>query len=198
MHVTAADNAASIARDGLWPAAELARRAGVDPGTLLLRRTRLEIRGARLNHQLPLVRYLRAAKAWLEVSPEAWAAQLDERVFFWPEGESTAFTASIARHVQVHLLWIDTAALISVAGDRLDVSALNSGSFRQIPVARPAENPHRYTRGPWLYRPLAEGLQAFRTYRRDRGLTASLDCVREVSLRGGLDAETLRLVTSHA
>lgn len=150
---------------------------------------------ARLNHQLPLARYLRAAKAWLEVSPEAWAAQLDERVFLWPEAQGAAFEASVARDIPVHPLWLDTAALIRAAGARVDLSPLNSGSFRQIPIAPPADNPGRYARGPWLYRPLTEGLPAFRRYRRDRGLVASLDRVREVSLRGGLDAETLAAIS---
>lgn len=195
LHVTAAENVPAIRADGLWPAAELARRAGVDPASILLRRDRVQVGAARLNHQLPLVRYLRAAKAWLEDSPQAWAAQLDERVFLWPEAEAKAFAASVARDVPVHALWLDSAALIRAAGDRMDLSPLNSGSFRQIPVAPPADNPKRYARGLWLYRPLAEGVPAFRRYRRDRGLVASLDRVREVSLRGGLDAETLAAVT---
>ncbi|MEO0390756.1 MAG: hypothetical protein AAF218_07415 [Pseudomonadota bacterium] len=191
LHVTAAQNAGAIAAQGLWPAADLARRAGVDPASILLRSERLQIGAALLNHQRPLQRYLRAAGTWLDMPPEDWAAQLDERIFLWPERESAAFLSSVARTVPVHLLWLDTAALLDVAAHRMDLSALNSGSFRQIP----AERRGTYDRGLWIYRPVTEGLDAFRRDRRARGLAKSLDRVREVSLRGGLDAATLARVT---
>ena len=186
-HVTATENVARIRAEGLWPAAELARRAGVDPQSTLLRQDRVRVGAARLNHQRPFLAGLKAAQVRLTAhSPEAWAAQLDERIFFFPAARRGAFEDSF--EVGTTVLWLDTAALLRAAFDRVDLCALNSGSFRQIPAAPEAT---RYDRDLSIYRPLAEGIAAFRAYRRDRGLKRGLDRVKEVSIRGGLDPETL-------
>ncbi|MEL7092038.1 MAG: hypothetical protein AAFN94_09920 [Pseudomonadota bacterium] len=186
-HVTAAENLPHIRKHGLWPAAELARRAGIDPGSILLRRDRVRVGTARLNHQRPFLTGMKAAQVRLtDHSVEAWAAQLDERVFFFPACKRAAFHGSF--ELATDVLWLDTAKLLAVAFDRIDLCALNSGSFRQIP-ADPART--RYDRDLSIYRPLSQGIAAFRSHRRDTGRKQGLDDVKEVSLRSGLDAETL-------
>ncbi|MEM6760231.1 MAG: hypothetical protein AAF601_12210 [Pseudomonadota bacterium] len=186
-HVTAAENLPQIRAHGLWPAAELARRAGVDPATILLRRERLQVGRARLNHQRPFLAGINAARVRLtDHSVEQWAAQLDERTFFFPARKRDAFHGSF--ELATDVLWLDTAKLLSMAFNRVDLCALNSGSFRQIP-ADPGRT--QYDRNLSIYRPLSGGIAAFRRYRRDKGLRSGLDTVKEVSLRGGLAPEAL-------
>ncbi|MEL7164414.1 MAG: hypothetical protein AAGL96_02995 [Pseudomonadota bacterium] len=186
-HVTAAENVPHIRAHGLWPAAEVARRAGIDPATILLRRDRLKVGQARLNHQRPFLAGINAARVRLvDHGVEAWAAQLDERVYFFPARKRDAFHGSF--ELATDVLWLDTAGLLAAAFDRIDLCALNSGSFRQIPTD-PART--SYDRDLSIYRPLAEGISAFRSHRRDTGRKKGLDDVKEVSLRGGLDPDTL-------
>ncbi|MEM8576445.1 MAG: hypothetical protein AAGF60_01210 [Pseudomonadota bacterium] len=189
-HVTAKANLPRIRAEGLLPAADLARRAGIDPAQIVLRRDRLRVGDAILNHQRPFLAGLNAARVWLtDHTPEAWAAQLDTRVFFFPARRRDTFERSF--EVETEIFWLDTARLVAACAARLDLCALNSGSFRQIPSA-PGAN--RYDRNLSIYRPLKDGIAAFRRHRRDAGLKSGLDSVKEVSLRGPLDAATLASV----
>ncbi|MEO0692434.1 MAG: hypothetical protein AAFY90_06120 [Pseudomonadota bacterium] len=186
-HVTATQNIPSIRAHGLLSAEALAQQAGVDPATLPLRRERRRVGHALLNHQLPIVHSLRAARVVLDGhSPQSWAAQLDRRVFLWPCQKVSRFAASFGRSVETTILWLDPEALARAMGDQIDLSPLNSGSFEQGAA--------RAVRGDWLYVPLQAGLEAFRTNRQSRGLKATRDVVREVSLRAPIPPDLLRKV----
>ncbi|WP_415920427.1 DUF7002 family protein [Tateyamaria sp. SN6-1] len=186
-HVTASTNVPHILRNGLMSAAALAENAGVDPSTLPLRATRLRVGDALLNHQKPIVHGLRAAEAVLEGhSPHSWAMQLDQRVFLWAARRVTRFAASFARSVETTVLWIDPVRLAAAMGPQIDLSPLNSGSFRQGAA--------RAVRGDWLYVPLSDGLEAFRSNRIRRGHARTRDQVQEVSLRAPIPPEILREV----
>jgi hypothetical protein len=188
LHVTARSNAESIERLGLWPPATLAERAGVDPASIVLRRERVQLSlpdgTARLNHQRPILHGLEAANRIVDNhDARTWAMQLDRRVFFWPERPGDRFLESISRDVDVAVLVFDTARFLAMVGARSDLSPINSGNFTRGGA--------RAVRGDWLYVPVAEGLGAFRDNRRKRGLVRAPDAIREVSVRGGIDAETL-------
>lgn len=189
-HVTAAENLPGIEAHGLLPPAEIARRAGRDPGEIALRRERLLLHlgahPARLNHQKPILHGRRAADTIVEDhDARSWAEALDERVFFWP-GRSLrgAFLESVRRDLDVAILWLDTATLFARAADRLALSPINSGNFVQGGA--------HAVRGNWLFVPATAGLGAFRDNRRTRGLVKARDAVREISLSGGLAAAPLR------
>ncbi|MEL6887413.1 MAG: hypothetical protein AAFO86_01765 [Pseudomonadota bacterium] len=186
-HVTATPNIPSIRAYGLLSAEGLAQRAGVDPATLPLRSDRRRVGGAILNHQLPIVHGLRAAHSVLDGhTPQSWAAQLDRRVFLWPQDKVRKFAASFGRSMDTTVLWLDPVALAEAMGDKIDLSPLNSGSFEQ--------GASKAARGDWLYVPLHAGLEAFRINRQSRGLKATRDVVREVSLRAPIPPDLLREV----
>jgi len=190
-HVTAAGNLPHIREHGLLPAAEVARQAGIDPADIALRKDRRQVGAALLNHQRPLTQNLKAARMRLtDHSPLDWAMQLDTRVYFCPERHLRTFQASF--ELDTGLLWLDTAQLFATCLDRIDLCALNSGSFRQVTTA-----PHAPSRDRTLaiYRPLSEGIDAFRAHRQKAGLRRGKDNVKEVSLRGALDAATLASVS---
>lgn len=182
LHVTARGNAASIREHGLKPAAQLAREAGIDPGTILLRQERTRCGAALLNHQRPLrMGYNQAARALDGHGLESWAQQLDNRVFFWPAHQISAFHASIKRDVETEVLTLDTRAFARALSDRTFLSPINSGAF----LRRAAH------RGDWLYVPLDDGPVAFRENRRRRSLVRTPDTLREVSVTGAISATDL-------
>ncbi|KNG92376.1 DUF7002 family protein [Pseudaestuariivita atlantica] len=183
-HVTAASNVALIRKQGLHPAAALARAAKVDPATLALRRTRMELSGgAVLNHQLPIVHGLRAAHREIEgYSPEEWAEQLDSRVFFWPARKGADFAKSIARDVPIATLWFDAGAFYRAHADRIDLAPGNSGNFLQ--------GGSHMRRGDWFYVP-ATRMADFSRNRARQGINKGGDIVKEVSLRGSLSVAEL-------
>lgn len=186
-HVTAHVNVPHILADGLLSAEALAQRAGIDPATLPLRTDRRRVGAATLNHQKPIVHGIRAARAMLDGhDPTSWAAQLDRRVFLWPHHKVKRFAASFGRHVDTRVLWLDPVRLAAAMGDQIDLSPLNSGSFEQ--------GASKAVRGDWLYVPLSAGLDRFRTNRQSRGLKATKDVVREVSLRAPIPPDLLREV----
>lgn len=183
-HVTAARNLESIRRRGLRTAHDLARNAGVDPKSLILREDRVRLPcGALLTHQRPIAQAMSAARAMLEGhDPESWAKQLDQRVFFWTARHSAAFQTSIARETDTALIWLDAGGLYDRYADRLDLSPGNSGNFRQGGA--------RMRRGDWLYVPATRS-EDFPDNRTRRGLVKGRDTVREVSLRGSIPADIL-------
>lgn len=159
-------------------------QAGVDPAAILLRPTPVTVGPAQLNHQRPIVHGLAAARAMLDGhSPESWAAQLDCRVFFWPEQRGGRFVAALQRAGAAEVLWLDTQRFAEALGPRIDLSPINSGNFRQGGA--------RVRRGDWLYVPLARGAAAFRANRVQRGLRERADRLAEVSVRGSIPADLL-------
>lgn len=186
-HVTAVENVPHILEHGLMSAEALAQRADVDPATLPLRRDRRRVGHATLNHQRPIVNGLRSARLVLEGhDPESWAAQLDRRVFLWPRAKVQRFAASFERSVETRILWLDPARLADLMAEQIDLSPLNSGSFEQ--------GASKAVRGDWLYVPLTDGLDAFRRNRQSRGIKATADVVREVSLRAPVPPMVLKEV----
>ena len=65
----------------------------------------------------------------------------------------------------------------------IDRAPVNSGNFRQGGA--------RAARGMWLYRPLSEGLNAYRGARSQPGVKKGRDSVREILIRGAISAELL-------
>ncbi|MBQ2262167.1 MAG: hypothetical protein II336_12440 [Loktanella sp.] len=182
LHCTARANLGGIATYGLLPPALLARLAGQDPQRLALRRDRLVLTmpdgsTAQLNHQLPILHGLAAANRVVDGHDAiSWACQLDERVFLWPQRKGDAFMKSVERDSDIACLSFDTGAVFDLCADRLWLSPLNSGNFRQGGA--------HARRGDWIYCRASDGITAFRNNRRDRGLVAGTDIVGEVSLTG--------------
>jgi hypothetical protein len=189
-HLTARANLAGIAQHGLRPAHDLARVGGHDPADIVLRRDRLQLAlgaglCATLNHQRPILHGLKAANTVVDGHDAAsWAAQLDRRIFLWPGRHGRDFAASIDRDIDVAVLWLDSMTLYRELADDIWLSPINSGNFRQGGA--------RARRGDWLHVRASDGMDAFRTNRRHRGLVKSADQVREISLTRGLGPERLR------
>ena len=190
VHVTAASAVPVIATHGLLSPHDAAIEAGHDPKILLLRhdRVRLPLSDGHevvLNHQRPIIHAGDAPERVLDGhSRHSWAAQLDRRVFFWPTRAHSAFADSVnADHPTAHVT-LDTAKVLEVLGERLDLCAINSGNFRQGGA--------HARRGDWIYIPAMAGLAAFRKARVNRGLVTSHDTVKEVSVRGSIPIDVLR------
>ena len=131
-HVTAASNLPSIHSNGLLPAAQLAANAHMHPNDIALRSARMSVGSATLNHQRPILHGIKAAARVLDgYTPESWAQQLDTRVFLWPQRRGQAFAKSIARDLDITVLWLDTAKLAQALSDHIDLSPINSGNFTQ-------------------------------------------------------------------
>jgi hypothetical protein len=183
-HVTASSNLESIHKSGLQSASSIARNSGKSPQDIVLRSTRTTIGNATLNHQLTIVHGLVAAHKMLDDhTPETWAEQLDERVFFWPRAKGVTFSKSIQKDISVSTLWLDARRFAEVFWDQIDLSPINSGNFRQ--GGANAE------RGDWLYCPLSAGLKSFRQNRRARKLIARNDGIEEISLRSSVSPDVL-------
>lgn len=175
-HVTASENLPSIRTHGLLPAETLAHHAGLNPSALALRNERMRIGRATLNHQKPILHGIKAAHRVLDGhTPHSWAQQLDQRIFLWPERKGQAFAKSIARDLDITILWLDTAKLADALADHIDLSPINSGNFTQGGA--------HAQRGDWIYVPLTSGLATFRHNRSKRGLKRTPDSVTEISLR---------------
>lgn len=188
-HVTAASNVPSIRDHGLFSAQMIAERAGVQSIALRAERVRLAAHAldATLNHQKPILYGIKAASRIIEGhTPESWAQQLDNRIFFWPERKGAAFAKSIARDVPIAVLWLKTEGLIRAFADNLFLSPINSGSFVQGGA--------HARRGDWIYVPVSAGLQALRTNRINRGLKTTVDGVKELSLMQPIPADCLERV----
>jgi hypothetical protein len=190
IHCTARANLAGIAQHGLLSPHDLALLGGHDPQGIGLRQDRGQLdlgEGlcATLNHQRPILEGLGAANTVVDGHDAAsWAAQLDRRIFLWPGRRGRDFANSIARDIDVAVLWLDSMALYQALGGDIWLSPINSGNFRQGGA--------RARRGDWLYVRASDGMDTFRTNRQRRGLVKSTDQVRELSLTQGLPPQVLR------
>lgn len=186
-HCTAAQNVPYIQAHGLHSAAHLARLANIDPQSLLLRNERpLLDQGkfkARLNDQKPLLAGAKSAATTLNGHTlKSWAAQLDERIFFWPGHADDAFAKSVDNTVQLKTLVLETAGFLDLLGDHLYICPINSGAF----VRKPAK------RGNWIYVPARSGWQAYRQNRTEKGLIKSFDTkIKELSLTCSISSEQM-------
>ena len=188
-HCTATENLRGIEAFGLLSADALARKTGRAAETITLRDSRQRLISpdltARLNHQRPILYGLNAANHIVEGhTAQSWAAQLDRRIFFWPERRGKAFMASVQRDVPISVIWLDTLALVDACADHLWLSPINSGNLTQGGA--------HAVRGDWLYVSVAAGLEAFRENRRSRGLKRTRDTVVELSLTCPLPADKLK------
>ena len=188
-HCTASENMRGIEVHGLLSAEALARKTDHEPLKITLRDTRIRLVSpkltARLNHQKPILYGLDAANRIVEGhTAQSWAAQLDRRIFFWPERKGAAFVKSVQREIPTSVIWLDTAALFTRYADHLWLSPLNSGNFTQGGA--------HAIRGDWLYVPVTAGLAAFRQNRIKHHLAKSPDSVKEISLTCPLPADQLK------
>ncbi|KQO49403.1 hypothetical protein ASF24_09685 [Methylobacterium sp. Leaf86] len=73
-----------------------------------------------------------------ELTPADWYAILNARVFFWPTRErlSTLLNADTYRDDPQTVLTIDTKSLVDAYADKLQLSAINSGSTIMNPARR--------------------------------------------------------------
>ncbi|WP_439143239.1 DUF7002 family protein [Planktotalea sp.] len=190
-HCTAVQNVSSIENNGLRSAYDLAKHTGVDPNSIALRESRVELNGddgtLKLNHQKPILHGLAAANRIVDGhDAHSWAVQLDKRVFFWPEKRLSAFASSIGRDVDMHVLWLDSTALLSRFQHHLWFSPINSGNFTQGGA--------HAGRGDWIYTNATSGLDAFKENRRSRNLVKTRDSIVEISLTCAISAPTLRQI----
>ena len=170
---------------GLRSAAASVRHAGGEPDDIVLRSTRQKVGVTTLNHQLPILHGLNAANRVVEGhTAQTWAHQLDRRIFFWPRSKGEAFAKSVQRDVKTKTIWLDAASFADAFMDHIDLCAINSGNFLQGGA--------NALRGDWIYRPLSEGLPAFRIARQNRGLIKGKDAINEVSLRCAIPPDILR------
>lgn len=167
-----------VRRHGLLPAAELARRAGVAlpdtprPGPVDL--TLPDGTPVRITDNRPLS-FAKLAPALDDgLTPEAWLAMLNARVFLWPDRRLGEGNRRARARLGYDSEWhgYDTAALLGPVWDRAEIAPINSGST----VHRPAR------RGLATFAPL-DGLD-WAAWRRRRGRAAP-DVVKEVTIRGG-------------
>ena len=191
VHVTAASNVPLIMAHGLMPAATLAKLAGVTPERMAMRHVRRKIAPpfgmCVLNHQKPILDAGDAPDRMLDgYTGLAWAAQLDNRVFFAPLKAVEDFKKSLARDLPMAELKVSTRGLLEAMGDLTDLAPINSGNFRQGGA--------HARRGDWIYVPVSAGLPAFRQNRIKRGLKETPDTVKEISIRGTIPADVLRAI----
>ncbi len=188
IHITAASNLPLIREYGLRPAARLAQLAGIDPHSIILRKDReclsISDRTATLNHQLPIRHGLNAARKMLDgYTPEEWAKQLDERIFFWPKSQGLDFAKSVKADLPIHAFELDAKLFADLFWVDIDLCPINSGNFTQGGAHAP--------RGDWIYTPLSDGLEVFRSKRIERDLKKGRDSIKEISLKRLIDPQTL-------
>lgn len=181
VHVTLASNLPGIEANGLLRPETLARRTGVEPDSLALRRERAVLVAggftATLNHQLPLLAGRNTDFLdWHTLL--SWAKRLDRRVFLWPGHARTAFEGSLgADTAQIAL---DARAMFRAFGPLIDLAPINTGSATRRPARR----------GDWIYVPATEAAR-FPDNRRSLGHATANDTVAEVSLRADIPPEAL-------
>lgn len=183
-HLTPAANLPGIRVHGLLSPASLMALAEEDPAPLRLRPAPVRLRIGRERALLgDRAKLLEGAGAeFLDGHTlESWAAQLDRRVFFWPDPRSEGLAADrLADQVAIA---VDAARLFRVLGAMVDLAPINTGAA----VIRPVR------RGDWIYTPAAEAARLPRA-RVERGLVKTPDQAVEVSLRGDLTPPRLAMV----
>ena len=165
---------------------EIARRAGVDPETLVLRPTPMQLHWgahhATLNHQRPLLAGRASSDDWLDgTSLENWSRQLDNRCFFWSARANPDFRGSLAGHGTVRTLSIDSRAAFRRFFYRMSLSPINSGAATRRPSPR----------GRWLYVPVSAPVGTLRANRTKRGLVKAKDRPKEISITDDLSIADL-------
>jgi hypothetical protein len=113
------------------------------------------------------------------LSPTDWLAMLNDRAFFWPDRRTGAANAAARAAMGLGVEWhrFDTLRLLSPVWNRAEIAPFNTGATLRRPPRR----------GRATFAPL-DGLDwdEWRRRRRDAGIKAGLDAVREVAVRGGV------------
>ncbi|MBS8229086.1 DUF7002 family protein [Vannielia litorea] len=187
VHLTMRSNVPGINAGGLIRAAEIARRAGIDPRDLRLRKDRTEIRlegrTIKLNHQRPLIAGAAQAETFLDGHTlESWADVLNSRLFFWPTDGGASFADSLKAEDNIVQVRLDSRRFFDAFAPDIDLSPINSGSATRRASAR----------GDWLFVPVAKGWDAFAENRRTRGHAQRRDSVAEVSISRDIPPEIFR------
>ncbi|MEO0612833.1 MAG: hypothetical protein AAFY83_05935 [Pseudomonadota bacterium] len=197
LHITLAENRPGIEHQGLLRPASLARLAGRNPDDLLLRKNPVKLSGeimtATLNHQRPLRAGAQRDGDFLDNHDlRSWAAQLDERVFLWPQREGKAFQNSLKDRGAHHVFSLDAERLFETFFHAMDIAPINTGNATRHPAKR----------GDWIYTPVSASAETFRNKRRTRGLIRGKDRVVEVSIRADIPVAALKacsaIGTDHA
>jgi uncharacterized protein DUF7002 len=182
-HLTAPAALPGILRHGLLPTSGLLSLFGVtgaERHAIERRRRPASVRLAHPEHDEAVITdNLPLSEAALEaclddgLAPAAWLALLNGRVFFWPDEQSLArlLGARLNRGRDRLVLVVDTLGLARRHRERIELSAINTGST----IRRPAR------RGLSTFTPL--GLHEYGAWRRLRG---GLDRIREVTVVGGV------------
>ncbi len=171
-HLAEADNWPSIERHGLLSTRALLERAGLHGAE----RTRFEDQwrpdrvalpdGAVVRDQKPmppaaLERCLRG------VTPAAWYALLNERVFFWLDAERLNRMRRAYVELPQVVMTVDTERLLARHAARVALTPINTGNARRFPAPR---GPHTFVPyATWLASGWASETEAVGTRPRPRG-----------------------------
>ncbi len=184
-HVTHPDALPSIERHGLLPTSQLLDLFGITgPARVAIERTRRparvplrhpDIGQAVITDNRPLSRTALMSCLDDGLSPEDWLMRLNERVFFWPDerGVGELLNARLNRGCPRLVLVLDTLGLARRYAETVELSAINTGST----IRRPAR------RGLMTFTPLLR-----HDYRAWQALRGGRDRIREVTVRGRVDA----------
>jgi len=129
-HLTYADNAASIARDGLHPAAALLKEAGVaESEANAFRRAAITLPGgAVLRNQRPMPPNALSRCLDSPLTPEDWYALVNSRVFFWLDQDRLSRHRTVGRASPQICYAVSTARLLERYAAFVELSPFNSGS----------------------------------------------------------------------
>lgn len=182
-----------ILRHGLLPTSSLLTLFEVPPAARASIERRRRPAGVPLSHpahgaavitdNLPLSEA--ALRSCLDdgLSPEDWLLLLNRRVFFWPDEENLAghLGARFNRGRERLVLVLDTLGLVRRHYDRVELSAINTGSTIRKPARRGLSTfvpAHRHSYEAW------------------RRLRGRVDRLREVTVVGGV-ADISNLLVKH-
>ncbi|MFO6465260.1 DUF7002 family protein [Jannaschia sp. KMU-145] len=175
-------SAEGIRQHGLLTAGQIGARTGIDMTARRPRPVRSNLPDGTpitITDNGPLSLRKLATKLDDGLTPEAWLAMLNDRVFFWPDRGIGANNAKARAKMGLGVEWhgFDTRALLGPVWDRAEIAPFNTG-------ATVHDTPRR---GRATFAPL-KGLdwEAWRRARRDAGIKTGLDVVREVTVRGGV------------
>lgn len=185
VHVTLEENLPGIAAYGLLRPNTLAEKARAPSSALVLRDERLQLtvgnHTARLNSQGALRFGIKTAAAFLDGHTiESWSAQLDNRIFFWPEREGAAFEQSHDGHPTSKLRF-DARRFFLALRPHIDLAPINTGAARRKPARR----------GDWIYVAAERPVDDFRLNRVKLGFKKTPDAIGEISVRADMAASLL-------
>lgn len=142
-HLAEASNWPLIQRDGLLCARQLVVAAGLTGVSRdrLLREQRLvstELpNGVRIRDQRPMPPAA-LARCLSGIGPAEWYAMINDRVFFWLDPDRLNRQRSACRARPQVVLTVDSAALLAVHQQHVELTPINTGNARRKPARRGA------------------------------------------------------------